>query len=271
MKRRLLIIFSIFILFACKKTEYVTIVEDYNQKLVINNYCALGASTACMEWQKQVSRNFSSKYRCYAVPGTRWIHNSLTTIDYSANGSNKTENYVMSNQILRLLKDKTDSTYYPNLITIMCGLNDSAYGPSIIGNYDETFSIDMANITAEEWFTNTKYKKIRETVFGSARYVIENIKRNFPNSIILLLTTQQCNNGSYIYNNILAVNEAVVKIAKRYSIPIVDVFNESGITDAGGLISQYLKNDGIHPNSEGEKLLANFLTNKIKLIYFNKN
>jgi lysophospholipase L1-like esterase len=244
--------------------------KHIGQDILMEKYCALGASTASMNWQAEVAKSIASNYKCYAIGGARWSHTDLTLIDYSKNASDNTYNKVISNELARLIKDNKETGYYPDLITIMCGLNDAASGIGILGNYEETFAVDMSKITIEDWFTNAKYKKIRETVYGSARFVIENIVRNFPKSQLIILSPQQCNNGSYNYENILATNLVVEKIANRYAVPVIDIFKESGITDAGGLITQYLREDGVHPNAAGEKLLTNLLIKRLRYLYFKK-
>lgn len=265
------VIFLVTLFFiSCERVEYNTI-EDFESKILMTNYCALGASTATMNWQVDVAKSLSYNYSCYAIGGARWAHTPLSQIDFSSNASDIADNKVMSNELARLLKDRKEKNYYPDLITIMCGLNDAANGLGIIGNYVETFKYDMSAISIEEWFTNSNYKKIRETVYGSTRYVIESIIRNFPNSQIVIFTPQQCNSGSYNYQNILATNLAITEIANRYAISVIDVFKESGITDAGGLTNQYLREDGLHPNAAGEKLLTNFLSKRLRYLYFKKD
>lgn len=269
--KKLLWGFLMLLMFACEKEPDTTIIQQINQEsILMDYYAALGASTASMNWQLEVAKNVSKNYQKYALGGTRWSHTSLSTLDLSANASENPNNKVMANQLARLLRDKRENGYNPNLITIMCGLNDAASGTGIIGNYEETMALNMATITIEDWFTNIQYKKLRETVYGSTRFVVEQLIRHFPKSQIIIMTPQQVNNGTYNYQNTVAVNTALEKIANRYSVVVIDVFKESGITDAGGLINQYLLADGLHPNADGEKLLTNFLTQRLRYLYFKK-
>jgi lysophospholipase L1-like esterase len=258
------------LLFSCKKTDPLSFPLEEKNGIIMESYCALGASTAAMGWQTEVAKKISSNYKCYAIGGTRWSHTSSSVIDYSNNASDNAQNRVMSNELARLIKDKSETGYYPDLITIMCGLNDAASGIGILGTFEKAFAIDMSKITIEDWFTNPNYKKSRETVYGSTRFVIENIVRNFPKSQLIILLPQQCSNGGYNYENILATNIAIEKIANRYAVPVIDLFKESGITDAGGLITQYLREDGVHPNAAGEKLLTNLLIKRLHYLYFKK-
>jgi lysophospholipase L1-like esterase len=272
MKKNLLIFTLVITLFvSCKRNEYYTFSQSGDNAIILEKYCALGASTASMPWQAEVAKKVALSYKCYALSGARWAHTTTSVLDYSDNASANANNNLMTNQLIRLIKDKNEKGYYPDLITIMCGLNDAANGLNIIGTYEEAFALDISKVSVEDWFINPIYKKNRQTVYGSARFVIENIVRNFPKSQIVLCTLQQCNNAGYNYENILATNVALEKIANRYSLPVVDFFRESGITDAGGLIAQYLREDGIHPNAAGEVLMTNFLTQRLREIYFTKH
>jgi len=270
--RKLIVTLFVLLFISCTKKEHYTFSQAELSGKIMEKYCALGASTASLTWQAEVAKNIALEYKCYAIGSTRWSHTKLSALDYSNNASDNIANKVMTNELARLLKDKNDTGYYPNLIAIMCGLNDAAASSDIsitLGNYEDAMAFDMSNIAIEDWFGKEKYKGMRETVYGSTRFVLENLIRNFPKSMIIILTPQQCNNGNYNYKNVLEVNNALQKIAERYSVQMIDIFKESGITDAGGLISQYI-GDGIHPNAEGEKLLTNFLIKRLRYIYFEK-
>ena len=238
--------------------------------IIVDKYCALGASTASMAWQANVASNIARSYKCYAIGGGRWAHTTLSVFDTTSNASNNAQNNVMTNQLARLLKDRNEKGYYPDLITIMCGLNDAANGPSVIGNLDSAMVYNLANVTPQQWFTDSKFKLQPKTVYGSCRYVVETLIRNFPDSRIVIFTNQQCNNNSYNYLNALTLNNALKNIANLYSLSIVDIFNESGITIQGGIVSPYLGADQLHPNEAGGKLLTAFVTKRLRYLYFSR-
>lgn len=226
--------------------------SNYQSGIIMDKYCALGASTASMQWQKNVATTVSEEYRCYAEPGARW-----TIV------SQNTEN-IMSNQLKRLLKDKDETGYYPNLITIMCGLND-ATGCNT-GSCIDSYRIDkIADINITEWNSDSRYTPLRKTVYGSMRYVIECLKKHFPQSCIIIMTPQQTNNSNYKKNTILRINEIIKIIARKNNIAIVDVYNECGINATNTQI--YLDEYQLHPNKDGEKLLKTYVENQIRLKY----
>ena len=143
-------------------------------------YCALGASTASMDWQRKVGLALARDYRCYALGGTRWIHTEDSVADLTADASGGGDNRVMANQLLRLLEDKEKSGYSPDMITVLCGLN------------------------------------------------------------------------------------------RRYSVPVIDMFWESGVSDMGGLNEPFVQPDRIHPNARGEYLLYIYLEKRLRQMYLPK-
>lgn len=264
------VLLTLIFLFSCEKED--TYINNYigNEGILMDNYCALGASTASMKWQENVAKNLAVNYKNLAIGGTRWSQTPTSSVDLTVNASNNPSNKVMANQLARLLKEK-ELGYNPDLITILCGLNDAASGVSVIGNFEQAMALDLSSVTVNDWFTETRFKTQRETVYGATRFVIEQLIRNFPKSQIILILPQQVNNGTYNYQNVVAVNVALERLANRYSVIVIDAFKESGITDAGGLITQYLMADGLHPNIQGEILLTNFLTKRLRYYYFKKN
>jgi len=255
-----------FFLLACEDSISTEGLKNITQEEIsINNYCALGASTASMGWQREVAKNLNAKnYKNYAIGGTRWTHTALSVVDYSANASENPHNKIMTNQLARLLKDKQELAYEPDVITIMCGLNDAATGPRILGSFEETLPFNLAQIQINEWTNEAQYKKIRETVFGATRYVVEQLKLNFPNAKIVILTVQQVDNGTYNNENATFVNNVLKNIANRYDCNVIDVFNESGIVVVKDVPTIYLQADRLHPSAEGEKLLTKYVTEKLR-------
>lgn len=261
MKKILLILGLFFLSASCERSMDQSNKTDF----LLLNYCSLGASTASMSWQEKVALSLAKNYKTFSIPGSRWAHTDLSSYDLSDDGSKNANNLLMTNQLARLLKEKAENKYEPDIITVFCGLNDAANGSRVLGNYNESLSYNL-NVTPEEWFSNIEYKKIRNTVYGSSRFVIGSLVRNFPNSKIIILTNQQCNNNTYNNYNTSLVNEALISAANYYKLNVIDIFNESGIVVKDGAPSPYLGADQLHPNALGEELLYNFVSQKIKEI-----
>lgn len=261
--RQILTLFFFVFIVSCERNDKIN--SNISKEALVENYCSLGASTASMGWQKKVASVVATNYLSFAVGGSRWAHNNESNYDLSANGSGNANNLVMTNQLARLLKYKSEKNYQPDIITLFCGLNDAANGSGIIGNFADAISYDL-DVTPEQWFYNDKYKTVRNTVYGSVTYVINSLVYNFPDSKIVIFTNQQCNNGTYNNTNVSLVNDVLKNIADHYNLKIVDIYNESGIIIKDNEPSPYLGSDQLHPNALGEALLYTFVSSKLEAI-----
>ena len=262
---------------SCEKTIIYRETEDKKEESseytmpIMDTYCALGASTASMDWQRKVGQSLARDYRCYALGGTRWIHTGDSAADLTADASGGGDNRVMTNQLLRLLEDKKTG-YSPDMITVLCGLNDAAYSTlrPVLGSYEEAFATDLSGVTPQQWFDDPAYKELRETVYGSLRFFLQTLIREFPYANIVVITPQQVNNGTYTYERIEPICRALREVCRRYSVPVIDMFWESGVSDMGNLNELYVGSDRIHPNAQGEYLLYVYLEKRLRQMYLPK-
>lgn len=252
---------------SCGKSE-----DGQTPEPIMDAYCALGASTASMDWQRKVGLALARDYRCYALGGTRWIHTEDSVADLTADASGGGDNRVMANQLLRLLEDKEKSGYSPDMITVLCGLNDAAYSTvrPVLGSYEQAFAADISGVTPRQWFDDPAYKELRGTVYGSLRFFLQTLIREFPYANIVVITPQQVDNGTYTYERIEPVCQALREVARRYSVPVIDMFWESGVSDMGGLNELFVQPDRIHPNARGEYLLYIYLEKRLRQMYLPK-
>lgn len=261
--RQFLILILLILSVSCEGDNPIVITEPVKKS--VSDYCALGASTATMSWQKEVAKNLNTQeYTNYAIGGTRWAHTAISAYDLSVNASDNAHNKIMTNQLARLLKDKEDFGYNPEIITIMCGLNDAANGSRIIGNFEHTNSFELTKISPKDWITVVRFKNIRETVYGSTRYFLEQLIFHFPNSKIIIINLQQVDNGTYNNENASNINAVLEHLSIFYECYYIDVFNESGITITSNIPSPFHRPDRLHPNAEGERLLTILVTRKLK-------
>ncbi len=135
-----------------------------------------------------------------------------------------------------------------DLVTIFIGTNDFRYHKPL-GS--------LKNINSND-FDDTTY-------FGAYQLLIEYIKKSNPHIEIILITPiQRVRDGFDIhcfnkenYQLIDYVN-ATKKIAHLYSLPVIDLYAESGITKDN--INIYTR-DGLHPNEKGYELISQHIEN----------
>lgn len=152
--------------------------------------------------------------------------------------------------IVETVLNFTDFSKY-DLITVFGGTNDFKMGASLgeIGAIGDT-----------DFDTTTFY--------GGYRTIIEHILTNKPTTRLVLVTPLQRNKDNY--NSWNTTNsqghslkdfvEAVKKLGEMYSLPVVDLFAESGINN---LTLSTFTYDGLHPNNEGFVRVANCIMGEL--------
>lgn len=139
-----------------------------------------------------------------------------------------------------------------DLITIFIGTNDFRY-------HKPLGKIESIN-------SNTLNDK---TFIGAYQLLLNKIKSSNPDAKIILITPlQRVDDGFDIHhfneenNQLIDYVNAIKKVANLYSLPVIDLYAESGITSDN--IDIYTR-DGLHPNEKGYEIISkkieNFLLN----------
>jgi lysophospholipase L1-like esterase len=157
------------------------------------------------------------------------------------------------------------------------GLTSQSVVERVIGLNGNTAITDANIWTIEagvnDWYYNTPLGTISSTdnttFYGSYRNTVENIL-NRPNHPKLILFTLLQSNRDYTNNaaptpyTTKEINQAIIDIANRYSLPYVDLWNKGGLNP---LNIQAATNpttiDGIHPNDLGTSMFAPLITNAL--------
>ena len=122
----------------------------------------------------------------------------------------------------------------PDVITILGGAND-LYGNVPVGSTDE-FSKALAD-------------KDKSTFLGAYSYIIETLLTWKPSVKIIILTTTFGHNNK----NYSKYADGSRELAYYYALPCADLYRNTGFNSFTS--SVYFK-DGIHPNAEGGKRIA---------------
>ena len=99
-----------------------------------------------------------------------------------------------------------------------------------------------------------------KTFIGAYQLLLNKIKLSNPHVKIVLITPIQRNKDGFDIhhfneenNQLIDYVNAIKKLAHLYSLPVIDLYAESGITSDN--IKFYTK-DGLHPNEEGYKIIS---------------
>ena len=194
--------------------------------------------------------------------------------NYAQNGASYTEReresgyerQNLSYQVKLALNDRTnpngafttDGDFVPDVIIFALGTND--------GNPNDTYDSAMAKTVTladgktfdvEATLANLDVTKTCEAM----RYAFLKVKQAFPQSLCLcVLPIQRANTEN------LGINDVLEKMAKRYSIKIVDGYSELGVVRDLEIWNGFGTNlkDGLHPNDKGQKLYTRMMVNAIK-------
>lgn len=192
----------------------------------------------------------------------------ITDYPYSSGDYRTT---CLSNEVRMLNRLVQNGRNEPDCILIWIGTNDASNSNpnSIVAdNFDEIMALDY-NTLADDTLGRT----YRQTFYGGLRYSLETLIRNYPYATIMVFTPVQTNPANQrTYENLTVVGNALKKMANRYSCICVNALTDIGIVDlleaSDG--SGFFLADGLHPNSDGKKLLANFTAKKLNTLYFSK-
>lgn len=121
-------------------------------------------------------------------------------------------------------------------------------------NYD--FIIILLGTNGGVGYTAIDSGDVQKT---SYKTIIDNCKANFPNAHIFLSTVPLCDGRSI--NFYTATNPAIESIATEYSLPVIDIYNNSGMDNTTW--DTYQPIDHIHYGKLGYLKLANFIVNEI--------
>ncbi|MBQ0061344.1 MAG: SGNH/GDSL hydrolase family protein, partial [Bacteroidales bacterium] len=144
------------------------------------------------------------------------------------------------------------------------------------GYNDHTYRTPLGSIS-EDYTTTLSTSAIKQIIGGAEKCCRELLSR-YPNKKILFVFSHKINdtpytpvndwNGNGGTHTMTEVHDAIEKVLKKYSIPYVDLFNESRLNTAIADFKKYTANaDGTHPTKEGYELFyCDAVENKLRSI-----
>lgn len=228
-----------------------TNVNSNQSKLDIQNWDALKDATGAAD-----------VINCGMSGATLKEKQIITAYPYHDDGKTN----CLSNEVRMLKRIVQGGRSIPDCIVVWLGTND-ANDPFGNDNYDEIMQLDYS-ILADD----TLGREYRQTIYGSLRYSLEALCREYPYATIIVFTPIQTQRVNRTYGSLTTIGNALKKMADRYSCICVNGLTDIGIVDLlepSGSNGVFLA-DGLHPNSDGKKLLANFTAKKLNTLYFSK-
>ena len=128
----------------------------------------------------------------------------------------------------------------PDIIVVSLGTNDGKQTP--IDTYEEAMSV--ATLDGLD----------RTKLHQSIRYALWTLRKAYPDAVCFIATPIQRADREPLDE----ISSAIKKLGNRYNFIVIDAENESGIVRENEVWlsnGHYLK-DGLHPNEEGSKRIA---------------
>lgn len=156
----------------------------------------------------------------------------------------------------------------PDIFVFAMGTNSDTGNGNSNGSVEEAM---QAISISDTDFVDAQGKSLKYTMCGAMRWCIETIKRQYPNCCVFVsLPIQRASystNKTYLYPKIQLIKEMAIQMGCQ----IIDQYNGCGITAAiendSSPYGPYLR-DGLHPNTDGQKLMGAFAASQIKTKYF---
>lgn len=254
------------------KNAFLNLLNNENKKLANIKWNVLGDSITSTNysrpnWWEIIKGKYGLTVNNYGISGTTLAHTDdrhlwdyefgkldAETIGYNAlDPSTWSTGNCMCERFTKMSDDA-------DLITVMGCTND---GSVKLGTWDSTDT---------------------STFYGALNVLITGLISKYPNKKIAFFTPIQAAN-SYISNvgnaaaeldkktstDTLSLQlraEAIKRKCKQYSIPCLDLFNESGINGVGGRKTEnYRKDDNLHPSVNGNKNMSVVIENFILSLF----
>lgn len=121
-------------------------------------------------------------------------------------------------------------------VVVFGGTNDFGHGDADIGSFED---------------------RTTDTFYGSCHTLMLNLINRYPGKQIVFITPLHREYEINLKGQPLELFVNIIKeVAKYYSIPVLDLYAESGIQPCVPIIKERFCPDGLHPNDAGHIILA---------------
>jgi lysophospholipase L1-like esterase len=229
-----------------------TIAENKSWKN--KNYLVFGDSFTGMV--QGTNTNWTTRFKNIMLPNS-FTNMAVSGTSYSDLNNNASGCGSVLDRVRTAIADSTITN--PDVITILCGANETAARYSNIDNLESYFTdTDGKIINVDSIDTNN--------TIGAMRWVYEKLMLTYPNAKIFMCTPTQegvTSAGNFFrsYSDTLVKRNAQIKIAERMGIEVIDTFKCGFYTNNW---SKYIGSDGIHPNEYGATLICNTIAKSVK-------
>ena len=202
-----------------------------------------GAGASCVEkrYVNYIAENYGAICRNYGIGGTR-IARQKTPSECPADDRDFVSRV-----------DEMDND--ADVIVIFGGTNDYGHGDAPLGVFSDTDPY---------------------TFYGGLHTLYTNVINKYPEALIVVLTplhrlNEEDERGEFGRKpvpmaNLKAYVDIIREVAEYYSIPVLDLYANSGIQPNVPVLREKFTADGLHPNDAGHEKIAKRIAEFIKTL-----
>lgn len=154
-------------------------------------------------------------------------------------------------------------------------INKGVSASTIKTNYDSIKETDLSNVDIVTIMTGTNgfgktlgtiddvkddFNDNPATFYGYLGFIADYARYNNPLLKVYFITPPQSGAGTIMQNILTAYKE----VGKKCSVPVIDIYGESGLLYHNEKVRKFYYKDTIHPNQLGNDIIADFIFSKIK-------
>ncbi|MBQ3226402.1 MAG: SGNH/GDSL hydrolase family protein [Clostridia bacterium] len=200
----------------------------------------VGTSTEENIYHQVLKRNAElSEARNYGISGTRIARQSVMTEEYLNNLE------AISSQEWDFCRRADDMELDADAVVVFGGTNDYGHGDALFGTFDDR----------TEW-----------TFYGACHVLFRKLIEMYPGKPIVIMTPlhrteENIKNREGLPKNVVLRDyvNAIREVAEYYSLPVLDLYKESGIQPEIEALREMYMPDGLHPSDAGNALIADKL------------
>lgn len=141
-----------------------------------------------------------------------------------------------------------------DIVVVFGGTNDFGHGDAPLGTMSDRAS---------------------DTFYGALHTFYTSLIEKFPESPIVVVTPLHRHdednprgegNKPYDVGTLKTYVEIIREVAEYYSLPVLDLYKESGLQPKVPIINKKYFADGLHPNDGGHKILARKIANFLQML-----
>ena len=179
----------------------------------------------------------------YGISGTRIAKQK---VPYFASGN------AMYERDFLLRADEDIKETSADLVVVFGGTNDFGHGDAPMGTFAD---------------------RREDTFYGAMHSLINKLANKFPEARIVFMTPLHRDGENEPYNGhgirvqpLKAYVKAIREVCEYYSVPVLDLYKNSGMQPAIKIHKELYMPDGLHPSDKGAARIASLLAEFVKTL-----